>query len=384
MQQEFTVPLYLKIFYYLLGAAVVGAGLFMFTLPDNGSRAIYFFPVFLTVTGLIIITNAALKKVIIEDGTITVKGILKTRQIAVNDVKGIRFGRKVIYLVPDNTDRAAISIRNYNVLSNNNAQLANYLMGTFADLNAVDQDDEQKSLLQDTNLGFTVEERQAKLNNAKKVAIAYNALGVVVAATCVVLKQPVFTILALIYPLLGIALILTGNGSIKFLSSRKRSLSPFVIVGFIAPAIALFAKSLALYHIYSFDNFWLPFIGIGLTVGGTLFKIGFNQSLASSMAAQGTLMLAIALFYAFGIVRSVNCAFDNSPDHIYKASVLGHHISHGKHTAYYLYLSTWGPCHEQKQIDVGGKMYYNTPVGGSVKIDLKAGLLHIPWFVVSR
>lgn len=77
-------------------------------------------------------------------------------------------------IISKSTDQTAITIRNYNDLNNVN-QLTNYLTDTFADLDAANHDDQQKNFLEDTSLGFTVEERQAKLNNTKKVAIAYNA-----------------------------------------------------------------------------------------------------------------------------------------------------------------------------------------------------------------
>lgn len=383
MQREFTVPTYLKIIYYLLGAAIIGAGVFLTTLPNHGGSLIYFLPFYIAAIGLYIMITAVRRKVTITDDTISVVDSFKTKEIATADIQGIRFGQKRIIIVPKNSDQKALVIRNYGSLNASN-RLVDYLTGTFTDLDAVDQDEEQRNLLQDPNLGFTVEERQAKLDNAKKVALGYNVLGVIVAVGCLFLKQSVFTILAMIYPLLSIAVIVTSKGLIKFSSDSKRSVYPFVIPGFFAPAVALFIKSMALYRIYSFDNFWLPFIGLGVVVAAILFRTGINTSINKNPTAQLIFMAGLSLFYAFGTVDEVNCGYDKSPDQIYKASVLGHHISHGKSTSYYLYLSTWGPCHEQKQVDVGSKMYYETNIGDSVKVDLKAGLLHIPWFVVRK
>ena len=382
MQQEFTVKNGLKIFYYLLGAALIGAGLFILTLPHRNNLT-YFVPVYFTAIGGIIVINAVWRKVTISNGTITIAGPFKTREIAISDVKGIRFGQKRITIVSKNPSQVDVAIVNYANLNSDN-QLVNYLKGTFTDLDAVDLDEQQQNLLQDPNLGFTVEERQAKLGKAKRTAMAYNIGGVVVAVGCILLKQPIFTILAIAYPLLSIAVIVTSNGLIKFFSDSKRSIYPFVILGFIAPTIALFAKSLAMYKIYSFDNFWLPFIGLGVVVAITIFRLGVNTSLNNNLTAQIILMAGLSLFYSFGTVNEINCGYDKSPDQYYKASVLGHHISHGKSTSYYLYLSTWGQCHEQKQISVDRSFYDNTNVGDSVKIDLKPGLLHIPWFVVYR
>ncbi|WP_214072431.1 hypothetical protein [Mucilaginibacter sp. dw_454] len=383
MQREFTVSTFLKIVNFILGAAMISFGIFLFNKPNNGGAVIYFVPLFMAAMGLFVIINAIRRKVTIENGTITFTTVFKTLDIAVDDVKGVKIDRKVLVIVSNTPGTPNIVIRNYNDLNNNN-ELTNYLTGTFSDLDANELEDEKKNLLQDPNLGFTPEERQSKLDNAKKIAITYTVAGIAVAIATIALRQPIFTILALICPLLAIPIIITSNGLIKFLSNGKNSVYPYVIFGFIAPTVALFAKSLAAYHFYNYDSFWLPFIGIGVVVGGLLFKVGVNESLSNGIVSQGILMLCLSLFYAFGAVGQINCGFDNSPDQIYKASVLGHHISHGKSTAYYLYLSTWGPCHENKQVDVGSKMYYSTQIGDSVKIDLKPGLLHIPWFVVKK
>lgn len=383
MDQEFTVKNGLKIFYYLLAAALMSAGLFILTLPNKHSGLFYFMPIYFGAIGISIVVNAVRRKVTVINDTITVVGPFKTREIAISDIEGIRFGQKRITIVSKNPGQPDVPIVNYANLNSGN-QLVNYLKGTFPDLDAVDLNEQQQSLLQDANLGLTAEERQAKLDKAKRTALVYNVIGVAIAVGCILLKQTAFIILAIAYPLLSIAVIITSNSLIKFLSDSQRSIYPFVVLGFIAPAIALFAKSLAFYRIYSFDNFWLPLVGLGLVLTLILFKTGINSSMNKNPMPQIILMIGASLFYAFGTLEEINCSYDKSPDQYYKASVLGHHISHGRSTNYYLYLSTWGPCQEQKEINVDRSFYDNTNVGDSVKIDLKPGLLHIPWFVVYR
>lgn len=381
MEQEFTVKNGLKIFYYLLAAALMGAGLFILTLPNKHSGLFYFMPIYFGAIGVSIVVNAVRRRVTVVNNRITVVSPFKTSEIAISDIEGIRFGQKRITIVSKNPGQPDVPIVNYANLNSGN-QLVNYLKGTFPDLDAVDLNEQQHSLLQDANLGLTAEERQAKLDKAKRTALVYNVIGVAIAVGCILLKQTAFIILAIAYPLLSIAVIITSNSLIKFLSDSQRSIYPFVVLGFIAPAIALFAKSLALYRIYSFDNFWLPLVGLGLVLTLILFKTGINSSMNKNLMPQIILMVGASLFYVFGTLEEINCSYDKSPDQYYKASVLGHHISHGRSTSYYLYLSTWGPCQEQKEINVDRSFYDNTNVGDSVKIDLKPGLLHIPWFVV--
>lgn len=382
MQQQFTTSIFLKIIYVIVSLLFAGFGLFMMFTPGSAGQAMYIWALIPIAFGAIFMALALRRKVVIENGVISVSDVFKTREIAVDNIRGVRFEQKVITIVANDAARTTLTIRNYGEFGNNKDLVA-YLQ-TFTDLNAVDREEEQKNLLENTNLGFTAEERQATLDKAKKISLAYNITGLAVALGYLFTKQPIMAVLAIIYPLLSAVLIFTSKGLIKFLSNKKRSIYPFVFLGFMAPTIALFAKSIGSYQIYSYDNFWLPFVALGVVVAAMLLFTGVDRSLNNSVISQQILMVFMALFYTFGCVNLINCGYDKSPDNIYKAAVIGHHISHGKSTSYYLYLSTWGPCHEQKQVSVSGTMYDDTPVGDSVKIDLKPGLLHIPWFVVRK
>ncbi len=99
---------------------------------------------------------------------------------------------------------------------------------------------------------------------------------------------------------------------------------------------------------------------------------------------QAAIFVFISIFYAAGSIVEINCEFDNAPVKVYHAAVLGHHISRGRNTSYYLYLTKWGPDNKQEQVSVGSKMYYNTNVGDTVNINFKPGLLNVPWFVVKK
>jgi hypothetical protein len=382
MQEEFTLPIYYKIFYCLLGAGLVGLSIFMIIHPNKGIPT-FLIALVITAVGLLLIANGARRKVTIENDVITCIDLFNTREIAVGDVKGVRTGAKTIVIESNIAGQAPILIRNYIQLSDS-FQLLSYLRDTFQDLDAANLKEEQSNLLQDLNLGFTTEERQAKLNNAKTIGLAYNIAGIVLAVLGLFLRQPMFTVLLIVYPLLSIVVIVTSKGLIKFLSDKKRSLYPFVFLGFIFPTMVTSIKAMVDFHIYSYDNFWLPFAGVVCIVAASLIATGINRSIGGGIVGQGLLMLVIAIFYAVGVIGQINCTFDKSADKIYDARIIGHHISHGRNTNYYLYLSTWGPCHQQKQISVGRNMYNHTNIGDIVKIDFKPGLLNVPWFVVKR
>lgn len=384
MQREFTVSTGMKIIYCLLAAAIFSVVIYTLSLhkSQEASAAVYLIPVVFTVLPAAIVINTFKRKVIITENSITRINLFSITEIAIADVKGIRVGRKMLTIESNLPVITSIIIRNYEDLSDDD-KLVDYLKGSFADLDAASLEDEKEKLLHDTNLGLTEDERQSKLANANKIAIAYTVLGVAMLVIAIFFDSINTTILLMIYPLLSIVIMAIGNGLIKFISDKKRSPYPFVIVGFFIPAMVSLAVAAKGSHIYSFDNLWLPVIILGAAVFVLIFRTGINPAMGNT-AGQITIMAGMAMLYGFGTIMQINHTFDKSPDKIYDARVVGHHISRGRNTSYYLYLSTWGPRHEQDQVGVGRAFYNSTNIGDTVKIDLKPGFLHAPWYTVSK
>jgi hypothetical protein len=100
-------------------------------------------------------------------------------------------------------------------------------------------------------------------------------------------------------------------------------------------------------------------------------------------------MVLLYFAYSFASVRVINCEFDNSAGRLYKPVVLQKEISqsyseHGTKQTHYLSLSAWGPLNEPRKIEVNEEFYSKIHTGDTIPIKVKPGLLHIPWFVVSR
>jgi hypothetical protein len=383
MQREFSVSTGMKVFYCLLGVGAIVFSLYLFSMPKNEevSSLVYLFPLFFTATGAILILNGLRRKVMIEDDRVVNVGVFTTEELLISDIKGYRLGRKGLYIDPISSVNKRITINNYNDFSDS-WDLLQYIKKTFKDLDEVDLKEQQETISQNTDLGLTSEERQGKLNRAKTIATLYNVIGVIVAIAALIGNQPYLVLVAIVYPLLSVVVILTSNGLIKFISNKKRSVYAFIYFGFLAPTIVLLVK-VSDYHLFKFDNLWLPFLFAGLIVFVLLFITGVNRSM-ESVIGQAAVMLVTGLVFSFGSITQINCLFDKSPLKVYHAEVLGHHVTHGRNTSYYLYLTTWGPCHEQKEVSVGSKMYANTNVGDTLNVDFKQGLLNIPWFEVTK
>jgi hypothetical protein len=110
---------------------------------------------------------------------------------------------------------------------------------------------------------------------------------------------------------------------------------------------------------------------------------GINKAIGA-IWFQVLVMLIVASFYGYMGTLEMNCAFDHSSPEIYNVTVLDHHIRHGRTTSHYLLLSPWGPMQEAQEMDVRTSLYNATSVGDTLSVNFKAGLFHIPWFVVTK
>jgi hypothetical protein len=384
MQREFSVSAGIKVLYCLIAVGMLGLSMFMFSKPKNEevSTLIYLLPLFFMAIGILFIVNVMRRKVIVDDDKVINTGLFTTKELLITDIRGYRLVQKALCLEPVSSTNSKITINNYIDL-NGSWDLLQYCKTNFKDLNELDLEEQQDKIQQDPNLGFTSEERQGKLDTAKTIATLYNVIGVIIAVAALIGNKPFLTIIAIAYPLLSIIVMFTGNGLIRFLSNKKRSVYAFIFFGFLAPTIVLFVKSIGDYHLFKLDNLWMPLLLAGLVVFALLFTIGINRTV-ESVIGQAAVMLVTAMIFSFGSITQINCVFDKSPLQIYHAGVLGHHVTHGRHTSYYLYLTPWGPCHEQKEISVTGKMYANTNVGDTLNVDFKQGLLNIPWFEITK
>ena len=384
MEQEYTISTGMKILY---GSIATGAFVFsivLFNMPNHsGGQAVLLIPFLFLAGSVLIIINLFKRKVIITDDSITNINVFSKKELLLSDIKGCRVGQKVISLEPVSSEQSKITISNYIDLKDNDL-LASWVRGNFKDLDAADLKAEKEALLQNTDLGFTEEDRAAKLKKVKEITVLYNLVGLVVGFGAIFFDntKPI-VILLMCYPLLGVILMAFSKGLMKFLSNNKRSVYGFTLLGVILPGFILFIKSLSEYSLLTNDHLWLPLILMAAIIFTCLYLTGINRSV-ESVKGQIIVMLFAAFIYGFGSVRQINCTFDNTEPQIYNAVVLGHSISHGKSTSYFFTLSPWGPIQEQKQVEVSRHLYQDTYVGDTVKMNYRPGLLNIPWFVITK
>jgi len=384
MEKEYNISTGMRLFYGLLAIATFGFSIFIFTIKKapNVSGAVYLIPLVIMSFGILIIVNIVRRKIAVTGDRLLCVNLFTRKELAIAAIKGYRIGQKNIIIEPLSSNDSKIIINNYSDFGDSD-ELAKWVKDTFKDLDAIDLENEHNKLLQDTSLGITERDREENLKKAKQVAPAYNLIGMVLGFGLIFFESKLGTVLLIFYPLAGIVVMIFSKGLVKFLSNKKRSVYGFVIPGFVMPAFVMFFKSLSNYSVYQYDHIWLPFMLIAFAVFGLLYATGINRSV-ESVTGQAAVMLVVALIYSFGSILQVNFVFDQSQLKIYHATVLDHHVTHGKHNSYYLKLSKWGPMEVEKNEDVGQHTYYNTQIGDTVEIDFKDGLLNIPWYIVTK
>jgi len=378
MNREYTISAGYKIFYGLLAIVLAGFAIYLFTIPTTAGKLVFMMPVFFLVGALAIFINIVKSKIIVSDDSITRVNILKTSQLAIADVKGIRIGNKSIY-IESKTSAPKITIANYSDYADS-GELTDWLKANFTDLNAEEYKTELSDILNDNNLGLTEEERQQQLNKAKTIAIAYSIGGVVVAFASLFCDNQALSLSTLLYPLLGIAIIATSKGLIKLISKKN---TPYynVLIGVEVPPIMLLIKSISDFHVLQAANLWLPAILTG-AIFGMAIKLADRTHNAMPVGGQVFILLLVGGMFGFGSILKVNYYYDKSPETVYHATVLGRSISHGKSTTYYLTLSSWGPKTAEDRVSVSSSRYYRDTIGSTVSLHLKQGLLNIPWYTV--
>jgi hypothetical protein len=382
MEREFTASTGMKIFYATIATFMAGFALYLFNLDHSKAPVwIIVIPIFILIFAATIIINLFRNKIIISADQIVRVGILSTYEMPTSDVRGYRIREKTISIEPCSSANPKITINNYVDLAESE-NLVDWLKENFQDLDNIDIQAEKVKVLKDTKLGLTQDERESKLSIAKKAALVYNVIGCVVGFWMMFLKNDIIAaVVMLSFPLLGIMIIIFSNGLIKFVSDSKRSVYPFVVLGFVITIFVMLLKSIRDYEILQYDHLLLPFMIIGSAVFLTLYKAGLNISIP--IKSQIFTMLVVSLMYGFGATIQVNCVFDKSAPQSINTSIKSKSIEYNKGSHYYLKLRSWDSNPNSKDIEVSKSIYEKYNQGDNIGIALKPGMLNIPWYYLS-
>jgi hypothetical protein len=174
-----------------------------------------------------------------------------------------------------------------------------------------------------------------------------------------------------------------SKGLIKFLSNSKRSVYPWMVLGFLIPVFTMLIKSLGEYDLSGYEHLWLPFITASSIMSILLISLGINKTV-ESVVGQAIFMLIVSFGYGYGATIQTNCVFDKSEPTKVKTTVISKYIHQGKSTDYYLTLTPWEAGQKPKEIEVSHSFFERSSQGNEVQVNLKKGTFNIPWFYITQ
>ena len=379
MEQEYVISNGYKIFYTVIATLILGFALFLISSLTLGNKVVIIIPILMSCGGVLILVNTFKRKIIISEDNVAMVNIFSTRSLACNDIKGIRWSSKRIIIESKTPSESSIVIRGYDDFTNSE-DISKWLTTNFKDLDVYDREADKERILNDANLGSTEKDRQAKLDKARQFALAYIIWGAISGLITIFLNNKFMSVFTgMVYPLLGIVLMKYSYGLNKFIVSTNKSARLGLIFGFLVPAGTMLIGTLIKYNLLSFANGWIPALIIAAIMFGLLYVTGIDRS---PEAAKGQVfgMIFSALLYGFGTIAMLNCQFDSSNPQEFTSSVEREYTTTGKGAHYHVVIAAWQPGQQSHEIDVSRNVFYNTPVGMPVKVDVMQGFLHIPWF----
>jgi hypothetical protein len=380
MEQEYKVGLFGKIFYGLLTGCIVGFLLLMLISKPPNEAIVYLIVLIPVAIGILIIINLFKSKVIVTETSITRQRLFYNRTLNFADIKGVRIESKIIIIEPLDDSYPQLKISNYDNLAKSE-ELTKWLSEKFTDLDKVDLEREKEVLLNDSSLGYTPEEREARISKMRQIGIAYNIWGFIMFFILIFIRNSSFSFwTGALYPLLGIAIMRFSSGLVKFVGASQRSLYMGVFLGLAMSVSNVLIVALAGYEVLSFANAWPIVAAITVALFILLYGTGINK-IEGVAKGQIVAMLVTSFIYGFGNTIVINCLFDRSTPTYFTTAVGDEYVSVGKGTHYYLKLNPWKPNGRIREVGVSKKDYEKAPIGSSIIIAEKKGLLNIPWFI---
>ena len=383
--EEFPVTNGYKIFYCLLAFTWLGMGIFFWNYGDHSRLTM---PQRLVIcSGMFLLAVPTLanlrRKVVVTKRRVRYTGLFTTRELPLAAIKGWRQLNNSLVLEPVNAAYRRIIIGNYLDLVNGDV-LLQWAARYFENLDTADLDTSSRQLLQDKTTGDIPEGRLRLLEQAKTLVPVYNTAASLAAFFSIIITGWFSSILLLLLPLVGVFLLFTHRGLIKFFYAPRRSIYPAVLYGILFSSLCLLIHAVFQYNVPGWPQLLLPSFIVAVVMALAIYKKGFHPA-AGGPWGQTALIIFVCLVYGFGSTRLLNCNFDRGKPTSYTAIVEERFNSSTQTRGnYYLKLKPWGPQQLHEQVEVSRLVYRETAVGGAVTVQLKPGLLSAVWYWVEK
>ncbi|MEM9328169.1 MAG: hypothetical protein AAGA85_21055 [Bacteroidota bacterium] len=302
-----------------------------------------------------------------------------------DEVKGITSDQNYVYVHPKDETKKAIKISQY---YGKKREWHGLLSSMFPDIHLEEAIQEEEKLYDNRTYGRTSEERADNISLTKQLTKYLNYASWAGVIWLLFYPRPyvVATQVAIALPVIGLFLVLRSKGLIKIINvdnSPYPSLSGTLSM----PPTALMIRVLYDYDVLEYDNAWLYAVLVTPVLFYMILK-GSKGEFEIESKKEGIIIypflgFTIGLFTFFSSI-SINCTFDTSSPEKYEAIVIEKEISTGKRsTTYLLTLGPWGDLPEETEVGVTQRQFEGLEEGAIVHVNLKKGLLDIPWIYVT-
>ena len=320
----------------------------------------------------------------IDGDMLVIQHAFTTRSVLLADIDGYRIGEKNgLFLVLKNSEK---QLRISDSIGHREELLA-WVKERYEDVDARARAAETKELLEDNRYGGSKEEREQKLQNARKISKIGTGVGFVLLTWSFFYPQPYEIVMLLLFLAPPVAVYLTWSykGLLR-LYSKKSSPYPTLFTLLTFPIFGAGLNALLRYDLYEFSSTaWLVLAGMAALLSVVALSV-LREVIAAE--AQKAVAIGYTIFmvaaYSYGLLIYSNCHYDRSPAETWHVQVKGKSVSHGKSTTYYLELSPWGKYTDGKQVTVSGSFYRTVNPQDSVGVLLNKGKWGIPWYRVVR
>lgn len=322
-------------------------------------------------------------RIIIEPGYVEKRSVWGVNRLAVADLAGYRADPAedgCIVLEPRKHGLLRISIP-VKVLARHPAY-ADWL-AQLENLDAAEFEAAQADIEQDPAFGATVEQRNARLTQLRRLCWLLNFTGVAVTGWAIVWPEPywIAVLAAAACPALAVLASLLKPAWFRLLTDEN-SPAPNLMGLLLPPAGALAFRAAEDVQLV---RAW-PAVAAAAVAGGAL--VALLQALKPGKPApwRERLMLWLiasvpAAAYAFGVLVLANVHFDSAapertPQRVERMTAAAHE------GAFELSLAPWSAQHGT--VEVGGRFYRSVQAGGGVCIDRYRGALGLGWWRVTH
>lgn len=385
MEQEFIVKKGWRIFGYIFCTIVITGIFYLLIDAILSSKDILFWVglniVSISLFGYCLIAIYRSKIVLTRDAIIEHQAF-KEKVLLFSEIKGFRVRGPKIVLEPNDAGKSKMMIGDFSH-TKNGPELEEFLTSKFKNLDEADYETELTEVLHDSTVGTGLEDREQRLNGAKKVTRILNTGGLIITFWLFFYPHPYLLALSagLLCPIIAMIYFFRQQEVLTLMSTEKKSAYPSLNSALTLPPAALIVRALIQYDLLSFKDCILPII-----VSSIAFTLIFLLFLRKSKNRSNNFWIGVifSLIYSCGGIVIVNCAFDASKPTEYKTKVLDQSITTGRSTTYYLKLDTWGARKESEDESVPKSVYYSVKKGDLVTVYVKKGFLSIPWYFIDQ